>query len=1078
MPLPERHTPMLSRTFGALLLLGFLLTMGLPVGTPSAAPAAHASVTSWDRSLPDSNVHPSLVPIGWGTSSNLSVQDLSPLLPSVAGGSWSEVDALPNLAGSQFAVFGTDHATGLPKLGALSNTSAIPAFKDTSQPFFATLNQSSETMLSGQLFGTGVLQTPQTIQYLWNAQFRWSQNPPAVWKVNVSGGTDAALAPPPGMDMLSGGTSDGSSLLFVGENLSGSVPYPIYEVFNETGNYTNVSSAVPAGFGVASAAFGTASGFLLTANTSGNTLGVLSYVSGTGWVFKNMTASLPPLSSFSSPVLPVASHGPLVLLQSYATGAIFTPKAWGVVNLTSGAFSNDTAAVLAQVSAPTAFGADPRAPANFTLASSVGIEDLNGNTGAASSLSAIPLWNYSLTPLCLAWTPGNTLLVGGTSSMGWGFLRSWTGTGTPSPVPLPTGFVSASTLASLGTEVFLGGTNGSSGAAALLNLSTSSLTDLSPHLPTNVGPVLSSAFVGPTAYFTDGTNIYSYDTATSGPLGVIPSPGFSPILALASVNGSLWAGGQLSPLGGAALFSFSPAAGNWTNLSAGVTTLGLEIQDVVPGAPGTALLSGTSSAGAQALWYYNGTSSKPFQNVTGDFGTLSQLLFPGQIAWSGSAFWVLNGTQVLAWDPASGLLQPIPLSFPVPTATLTSLAVLGSFISLNGIGTESVNATYVPVSFTGVNSSSPLVDLTPAAGSHWRQPPISLVLPGSEVAAAEQVNGTLSLSSVLPPLNGVLSANRSEADAPAAISFSLQVSGGEAPYGTIQWNATNQTGRSGASASFTFSQAATVAVNATVRDAAGSQLFVQGVVVINPPLVISVQATPPSGPAPLSVSINWSASGGAGFGYHVTLAFGDSQLATGLNGTGTLSHSYAAPGNFTLTATVSDGYASVISSTSVTVTPGTPTTPTLLGVSVSPPTGKVQTGGVLDLNATPSCTSPCTAGAVSYRWSLSAPLGTLSSTTGSSVRFTAGASPGNTTLYVNATLGNVTKEATVALEVLPGGGGGGSGSTGGSGVSAAVIAVIIILVVIVAVVGLFVYLRRRNPLGPPRRSSPGSRPPR
>ena len=88
-----------------------------------------------------------------------------------------------------------------------------------------------------------------------------------------------------------------------------------------------------------------------------------------------------------------------------------------------------------------------------------------------------------------------------------------------------------------------------------------------------------------------------------------------------------------------------------------------------------------------------------------------------------------------------------------------------------------------------------------------------------------------------------------------------------------------------------------------------------------------------------------------------------------------------------------------------------PPPPTLKSVAVTPSPASVLTGGVQSFLATPSCTSgPCPSG-VTYSWSLTNPLGVLNSSSGSKVRFTAGATPGTDTVFVNATLNGVTQQS-------------------------------------------------------------------
>jgi hypothetical protein len=79
---------------------------------------------------------------------------------------------------------------------------------------------------------------------------------------------------------------------------------------------------------------------------------------------------------------------------------------------------------------------------------------------------------------------------------------------------------------------------------------------------------------------------------------------------------------------------------------------------------------------------------------------------------------------------------------------------------------------------------------------------------------------------------------------------------------------------------------------------------------------------------------------------------------------------------------------------------------TLSSVSVSPSSASLTNGGKQVFAATPTCTITCPAG-VTYTWTLSNAYGSLNSSTGQSVTFTAGAGSGNLSLFVNATLFSV-----------------------------------------------------------------------
>lgn len=90
----------------------------------------------------------------------------------------------------------------------------------------------------------------------------------------------------------------------------------------------------------------------------------------------------------------------------------------------------------------------------------------------------------------------------------------------------------------------------------------------------------------------------------------------------------------------------------------------------------------------------------------------------------------------------------------------------------------------------------------------------------------------------------------------------------------------------------------------------------------------------------------------------------------------------------------------------------TPSNPTLASVSVSPSSAALLVNGTQSFSASPTCTGgPCPAGAT-YAWHLNNAIGSLNSTTGSSVYFTASTSPGSGVLYLNASLNGVTKPAS------------------------------------------------------------------
>jgi kumamolisin len=88
----------------------------------------------------------------------------------------------------------------------------------------------------------------------------------------------------------------------------------------------------------------------------------------------------------------------------------------------------------------------------------------------------------------------------------------------------------------------------------------------------------------------------------------------------------------------------------------------------------------------------------------------------------------------------------------------------------------------------------------------------------------------------------------------------------------------------------------------------------------------------------------------------------------------------------------------------------------LSSVSLSPTTPTVTSGGTQPFTATPTCSSTCP-GTITYVWSVSsATLGSITGT-GASVTFTAGTTPMTGGIFVNATLGTNTKEASTTITI-------------------------------------------------------------
>lgn len=95
--------------------------------------------------------------------------------------------------------------------------------------------------------------------------------------------------------------------------------------------------------------------------------------------------------------------------------------------------------------------------------------------------------------------------------------------------------------------------------------------------------------------------------------------------------------------------------------------------------------------------------------------------------------------------------------------------------------------------------------------------------------------------------------------------------------------------------------------------------------------------------------------------------------------------------------------------------------PELTGASVSPSPATLRVSSTLTLTASPVCSGGPCAGGTSYAWSLSNSLGSLSTTSGPSVTFTAGATAGTALVFVNATWNGATvSSGPVAISITTG----------------------------------------------------------
>lgn len=142
------------------------------------------------------------------------------------------------------------------------------------------------------------------------------------------------------------------------------------------------------------------------------------------------------------------------------------------------------------------------------------------------------------------------------------------------------------------------------------------------------------------------------------------------------------------------------------------------------------------------------------------------------------------------------------------------------------------------------------------------------------------------------------------------------------------------------------------------------------------------------------------------------------------------------------------------------VTIQSPPLPTLVFVFISPPSINVTVGMTLDLSATVSCTDGTCPAGTEYAWTLNNSLGALSSTTGSSVAFTAGSNPGAVAVTVEATLNGrtISTNAAITIHARPTSSSGFLGFGGDTGYI-----LVGVVVVVAGVVAILVLMRKLKP---------------
>jgi hypothetical protein len=135
----------------------------------------------------------------------------------------------------------------------------------------------------------------------------------------------------------------------------------------------------------------------------------------------------------------------------------------------------------------------------------------------------------------------------------------------------------------------------------------------------------------------------------------------------------------------------------------------------------------------------------------------------------------------------------------------------------------------------------------------------------------------------------------------------------------------------------------------------------------------------------------------------------------------------------------------------------------LTSVTITPVSSILALGTSATFSAFPSWAKGACPARATYRWSLSADMGSLNSSYGPSVTFTAGSKAGSVILTVNATLNGVTTSASIRITTVAASG---SGTTSYLGFGTTDWGIVVVTTVVLALVTSFLLVRARK--APPR----------
>lgn len=353
---------------------------------------------------------------------------------------------------------------------------------------------------------------------------------------------------------------------------------------------------------------------------------------------------------------------------------------------------------------------------------------------------------------------------------------------------------------------------------------------------------------------------------------------------------------------------------------------------------------------------------------------------------------------VTAWG-SNGLILTtgVTEAWTLSPATLGNLSTAtGSSVQFSAGKVPETGVVLVNVSYQGVTlRESDIVTVSPIQGTPLSVGAIT-VSPATPV-----VGGNLSL--VLAVKGGVAPLTFAWSGLPTgcatANSSTLSCTPASAGSYGVQVLAVDAVGGRGTSSAWVNVTAATVNTLSSVKVTP-----VSSIVLIGKTLSFTATPTCVSSPCPPDVEYSWTLS-------NSTLG---SLSTTNQSSTTFTAGSQTGAVALTLTASLNG----VSKTASATVTISTVVVPTLISVTMSISSTAVAAGGTQPVSVTPACSpGSCPSSGITYTWSLSNSLGSISPAGGQSTTFTAGSQAGTVTLSVHASLNGTTVEDSAAITI-------------------------------------------------------------